>query len=93
MNQKLDDFLHIRQHGFRRDMSYKTQLSATFNELARTAEAKKTTHAVVLDFRNAFDKVPHALLVQKLKQIPDMHPQLVNCVQVFSDEQKAESCY
>ena len=93
MNQKLDDFLHIRQHAFRRDMSYKTQLSATFNELARTAEAKKTTHAVVLDFRNAFDKVPHALLVQKLKQIPDMHPQLVNCVQVFSDEQKAESCY
>ena len=60
MNQKLDDFLHIRQHGFRRGMSYKTQLSATFNELARTAEAKKTTHAVVPNFRNAFDKVRHA---------------------------------
>ena len=83
MNQKLNDFLHIRQHGFRRGMSCETQLCATFHELARTAEAKKTTHAVVLDFKKAFDKVPHALLMQKLKQVPDMHPQLINWVQDF----------
>ena len=82
MNQKLND-LQIRQHGFRRGMSCETQLCATFHELARTAEAKKTTYAVVLDFKKAFDKVSHALLMQKWKLIPDMHPQLVNWVQDF----------
>ena len=45
MSQKLYDFLHIWQHGFRRSMSCKTQLCATFHELARIVEA---THAVVL---------------------------------------------
>ena len=29
-------------------------------------------------FKRAFDKVLHALLMQKLKLIPDMRPQLVN---------------
>ena len=46
MNQKLNDFLHIRQHGFRRGMSCETQLCATFHELARTAGAKKRTCCV-----------------------------------------------
>ena len=78
INQKLNNSLHIRQHGFRRGMSYKTQLCATFHELARTAEAKKTTYAVVLNFKKAFDNVPHALLMQKLEQVPNMHPQQVN---------------
>ena len=48
------------------------------HELAWTADSKKTTHAEVLDFKKAFDKVSPALLVQKLIQVPDMHPQLVN---------------
>ena len=83
LNQKLNDFLYIRQHGFRRGMSWETQLCATFHKLARTAEAKIATRTVVLDFKKAFEKVPHALLTQKLKQVPDMHPQLVNWVQDF----------
>ena len=53
-------------------MSCETQLCTIFHKLARTAEAKKTTHAVVLDFKKTFDKVPHTLLMQKLKQIPDI---------------------
>ena len=83
MNQKLNDFLHIRQHGFKRGMSCETQLCATFHELAKTAKAKKTTHALVLEFKKAFNKVLHALLMQKPKQIPAMHPQLVNWIQDF----------
>ena len=51
--------------------------------MARTADAKKTTHTVVLDFKKAFNQVPQALLMQKLKLIPDMHPQPVNWVQDF----------
>ena len=38
---------------------------------------------MVLDFKKAFDKVPHVLLMQKLKQVPDMHLQLVDWVQDF----------
>ena len=59
------------------------QLCATFHELARTADAKKTTYTVVLDFKKAFNQVPQALLMQKLKLIPDMRPQPVNWVQDF----------
>ena len=81
-NQKLNDFLHIGPPDFRGGMSCKTQPCGTFHRLARTAVAKKTAHAVVLDFKKA-DKVPRALLMHKLKLIPDMHPQLVNLVQDF----------
>ena len=88
MNQKLNNYLHIRQHGVRRGMSCETQRCATFHELARNAEAKKTTDAVVLNFQKAFDKVLHALLMQKLKQVPDMHPQLVNWVQDFQTNRR-----
>ena len=47
---------------------------------------KKTTHVVGLDFKKAFGAVPHALLMQKLKQTHDMHSQLVNWVQDFFGE-------
>lgn len=80
INQKLNEFLYIRQQGFRRGMACEAQLCATFLELARTAEDKKTTHAVVLDFNKAFDNVQHALLLQKQKLIYDMHSNLVNWV-------------
>ena len=88
MNQKLNNYLHIRQHGVRRGMSCERQLCAVFHELARTAEAKKTTDAVVLNFKKAFDKVLHAQLMQNRKQMPDMHPQLVNWVQDFQTNRR-----
>ena len=83
LNQKLNGYLHNRQHGFRRGMSCETQLCATYHDLAKIAESSKTTHAVVLDFKKAFDKVPHALLMQKVRQIPDLNPQLINWIQNF----------
>jgi len=43
----------------------------------------KTIHVEVLDFKKAFDKVPHALLMQKLKLIQEIHPQLLNWIQYF----------
>jgi len=65
LNQKLNDFLHNRQHGFRKGTSCETQLCATYNhELVKTKETMKTTHAVISDFKKAFDKVPRALLMQ-----------------------------
>ena len=52
LNQKLNTYLYNRQHGFRRGMSCETQLCATYHDLAKAAEGKNTTHALVLDFKN-----------------------------------------
>jgi hypothetical protein len=86
LNEKLDNILHNRQHGFRKGMSCETQLCATFHDLAKTVESSKTTHALILDFKKAFDKVPHSLLLQKLQRIPGLHPQLANWIQDFLTE-------
>ena len=37
-------------------MSFETQLCTAFHKLTRTAEAKKTTLAVELEFKKAVDK-------------------------------------
>jgi len=83
LNEKLDKILHNRQHGFCKGMSYETQLCATYHDIAKSVESSYTTHAIILDFKKAFDKVPHSLLIQKLRQIPDLSPLLANWIQDF----------
>ena len=73
LNKKLDTMLHNRQHGFRRGLSCETQLCGTFHQLARSANNGNTTHALIFDFQKAFDKVPHALLMAKLREIDWIH--------------------
>ena len=70
LNEKLDSVLH-RQHRFRRALSCQTQLCATYHELVKAADEGHTTHAIVMDFKKAFDKVPHFLLLKKLQGIPE----------------------
>ena len=88
LNQELDKVLHNRQHGFRQTMSCETQLCATYNDLAKSAEATKSTHAVTLDFKKAFDKVPHDLLMEKVRNISNLHPILINWIQDFLTNRK-----
>jgi len=83
LNQTLNDFLHNRQHGFRRGRSCETQLYTTYHELAKTKETMKTTHVVIFDVKKVFDKVCHVLLMEKLKLIPKIHSILVNWIQKF----------
>ena len=83
LNKTLDDVLHHRQHGFRRGLSCQTQLCATYNDLAKAADDGHTTHAIVMDFKKAFDKVPHLLLLQKLQIIPGINTQLLNWIHDF----------
>ena len=60
LNKTLDVVLHNRQHGFRKGLSCDTQLCSTYHDLAKAHNESLTTHAVVLDFKKGFDKVPHS---------------------------------
>ena len=55
------------------------QLCGTFHELSK----KQTTHAIVLDFAKAFDKVPHKLLLQKLSTVPNISNQILMWIHSF----------
>ena len=54
------------QHGFRAKRSTETQLICTIHDRASAFQSNKTTHAALLDFSKAFDKVPHRRLLTKL---------------------------
>ena len=54
-------------HGFRRRRSCETQLLLTINDRAKGSDGKQPIDAVLIDFSNAFDKVPHQRLLLKLK--------------------------
>ena len=56
------NILTVAQHGFRCKRSRKTQLIATIQELARGLSEV----VILLDFAEAFDKVPHQRLLYKL---------------------------
>ena len=62
LNNTLDSILHSRQHGFRKGLSCETQLCSTYHDIAKLTESSSVVHAEVLDFKKAFDKVPHKWL-------------------------------
>ena len=59
--------LNNAQHGFRKYRSCETQLLLTTNDLHQSLEENGQSDVILLDFSKAFDKVPHSLLLQKLK--------------------------
>lgn len=54
------------QHGFRKRRSCETQLLVTTHELAQHLSQGSQVDMILLDFSKAFDKVPHARLLEKL---------------------------
>ena len=57
-NEIMDNALHHSQHGFRKGLFCQTQLCATYHDLVNVADKGHTTHAIIIDFKKAFDKVP-----------------------------------
>lgn len=89
LNKTLDDLLHHRQHGFRRGLSCETQLCVTYHhDLVKTADEGHTTHAIVMDFKEAFDTVSHLLLLQKLLRIPEINAHLINWIHDFLSDRR-----
>jgi len=55
------------QHGFRNKRSCTTQLIEVMEEITSVIDEGKPVDIIYLDFRKAFDSVPHQRLLRKLK--------------------------
>ena len=65
------DHLHLlsnMQHGFRKERSCETQLSAVIQDIAYSVGLSQQVDVIILDFSKAFDTVPHHRLLYKLDQ-------------------------
>jgi hypothetical protein len=68
------------QHGFRKNFSTTTQLLHVLHHASESLSRRLDYHLVSFDFAKAFDKVPHNLLVHKLKAYK-FSSQVVNWVE------------
>ena len=62
-----NDLLTRSQHGFRKHRSCATQLALYSHEVMRAIDGGSQVDSVFLDFRKAFDTVPHKRLLIKLR--------------------------
>ena len=62
-----NNILTDKQHGFRQKLSTTTQLISATHDWAHTLQMRGQTDVVFLDFRKAFDRVPHQHLHTKLQ--------------------------
>ena len=68
VNYFQDNDLYTKcQHGFRKKRSCITQLLSTMEDFTEYIEQNESFDVVYLDFRKAFDTVPHCRLLEKLK--------------------------
>ena len=59
--------LSSQQHGFRKGFSTTTQLLHVVHNATEALDRKDDHHIISFDFSKAFDKVPHSLMLQKLR--------------------------
>jgi Reverse transcriptase (RNA-dependent DNA polymerase)/Endonuclease-reverse transcriptase len=64
-----NQLFNAAQHGFRKRLSCETQINSLHHKMVTTKDNGKSTDIVYLDFQKAFDKVPHAMLIWKLKKL------------------------
>ena len=67
--QHLEPHIYALQHGFMRGKSTTTQLLEVYHEILNSVASGNEVDAIYVDFSKAFDKVPHHLLLRKLKNL------------------------
>ena len=80
-------FISANQHGFRSGRSTLTQLLAHVNDVLVGWSKGLDLDCIYLDYAKAFDKVDHALLVQKLEYY-SIHPKIVKWIESFLENRK-----
>ena len=60
-----NNLLTPHQHGFRKGRSCTTQLLEVTNDWSTALDAKDIVDCIYLDYRKAFDSVPHTRLLAK----------------------------
>ena len=89
LHQRISDYvennnmLDGNQYGFRRNKSCELQLLVYTHFISKRLNDRKSTHSIYLDLQKAFDKVPHAELLLKLKYQFLINEKLVKWLQAF----------
>ncbi len=79
---RINDLLMKNQHGFRKGLSCETQLVDLFHDLSSIMDQRLETDIVFLDFKKAFDRVPHCHLITKLRSV-GVHENVIAVVKSF----------
>jgi len=68
LSQQLNKVITTRQHGFINGRSTITNLFQFTSDVSSALDGRNQVDVIYLDFSKAFDSVPHAVLLNKLKQ-------------------------
>ncbi|KAF7234748.1 Cytochrome P450 2J2 [Varanus komodoensis] len=79
--------LAATQHGFHKNRSCQTNLVEFYDKVSRWLDGGDAVDVVYLDFSKAFDKVPHDILVEKLR-IFGIHQSTVRWIRAWLTDRK-----
>ena len=69
ISKHLQDKLSSHQFGFRKSRSCIIQLLSFFDKIFEWIDSKEKAFAIYLDYSKAFDRVPHSILLKKLRSL------------------------
>ena len=69
ISKHLQDKLSSHQFGFRKSRSCVIQLLSFFDKIFEWIDSKEKAFAIYLDYSKAFDRVPHSILLKKLRSL------------------------
>ena len=69
ISKHLQDKLSTHHFGFRKSGSCVIQLLSFFDKIFEWIDSKEKTFAIFLDYSKAFDRVPHSILLRKLRSL------------------------
>jgi hypothetical protein len=79
------------QHGFLSGRSCVTNMLETLDYWTKLIDEKKPIDVLYLDFKKAFDTVPHGRLITKLRMY-NIHPETVQWVEDFLSDRQQRVC-